>query len=397
MESGGTGPVTEARCRACGSGNLYLFHHQRGVPVNSCLLVGDETEAIRFPTGELSMAFCRTCGFIQNDSFDEKMTEYSDRYEETQAFSKRFVEFARGVATDWVDRHDLRGKRVIEIGCGKGEFLTYMADAGIGSGIGIDPGVDPARIDPGYEERLSWVPGWFDGSYGPLEADAIVCRHTLEHVAEVQEFLTLIREALGDRLDTVLLFELPDTMRVLEEAAFWDVYYEHCSYFSEGSLTRLFQQCGFEVLGVTLAYDDQYLLLEARPAGPSGPGQSAPDDLERLEKGVDHFSSTYRDVVEAWQSRLSGVAAGGGRAVIWGASSKGVSFLVSAGENVVAAVDINPNKHGMYMAGTGHQIVAPEELVEIAPELVVVMNPIYIEEITADLARLGVEAEVIAV
>ena len=44
----------------------------------------------------------------------------------------------------------------------------------------------------------------------------------------------------------MVFFELPDTERVLTEAAFWDIYYEHCSYFTPGSLARLFRRTGFE-------------------------------------------------------------------------------------------------------------------------------------------------------
>ena len=52
----------------------------------------------------------------------------------------------------------------------------------------------------------------------------------------------------------------------LREAAFWDVYYEHCSYFSTGSLARLFRAAKFDLLELGRDYGDQYLLLAARPA-----------------------------------------------------------------------------------------------------------------------------------
>lgn len=76
-----------------------------------------------------------------------------------------------------------------------------------------------------------------------------------------------------------------------------------------------------------------------------------------------------------------------------------MSFLTNLGVSdlVDAAVDINPYKTGMFMAGTGHQIIAPEALIDLHPELVVVMNPIYIEEIAAELDRLGLKAEIEAV
>lgn len=393
MEGSGRIEVTPAACRACGSSDIRVFHHQSGVPANSCLLLVDEAEALAFPTGDIDLGLCVSCGFIQNGSFDPSLAEYSERYEETQAFSPKFVEFAKELAGSWVRRHGLHGKRIVEIGCGKGEFLTYLAEAGIGSGVGIDPGVDPVRIDSPAGDRLTWVQGFFDESYGPLEADAVVCRHTLEHISDVSGFLATIRRAVTQGV--VALFELPDAARVLEEAAFWDVYYEHCSYFTEGSVARLFERCGFEVIAIDLAYDDQYLVVEARASSPRQSG--AVDDMDRIRAGVDHFAARYAASVDQWKGRLGEVARRGGTSVIWGASSKGVSFLVAAGETVAAAVDINPNKHGMFIAGTGHRIIAPDDLVALAPDLVVVMNPIYLDEIGAELRSLGVAAEVTAV
>ena len=100
--------------------------------------------------------------------------------------------------------------------------------------------------------------------------------------------MRLVRRPIGDRTDVVVFFELPDTERVLTEAAFWDIYYEHCSYFTRGSLARLFRRTGFEPHRLWKAYDDQYLLLEAGPAGSgTGPRLSEEDDLERTSRQVD--------------------------------------------------------------------------------------------------------------
>jgi hypothetical protein len=49
------------------------------------------------------------------------------------------------------------------------------------------------------------------------------------------------------------------------------------------------------------------------------------------------------------------------------------------------------------MAATGQEIVAPEFLCNYRLDLVIVMNPIYVDEIGLDLARLGVDARVRAV
>jgi SAM-dependent methyltransferase len=394
--------VTGHRCPACGSGAVRIFHTEPSVPAHSCLLLRSQEEAAAYPRGTLRLGFCEACGFITNTAFDVSLNEYSSRYEETQAFSERFTGFARELAREWVDRYDLRGRRVLEIGCGKGEFLTMMCEEGVAEGIGIDPGTNPDRVESEAGGRITWITDLYSESYGSIHADAIVCRHTLEHIHPVADFMRTVRRSIGDRLDTVVLFELPDALRVLQEVAFWDVYYEHSAYFSAGSLARLFRSTGFEVVDLRLAYDDQYLLIEARPSTDTPAGGrrfDLEDDLEEVRKAVDRFAAEYEDQLERWRGDLRRLTEVGERAVIWGAGSKGVAYLSALGldDGIQYAVDINPHKHGMFMAGTGQQIVAPEFLKDYQPELVIAMNPVYLGEIARDLRELDVPARLIAV
>lgn len=386
-------------CPACGHPELEVFFEERGIPTNSCLLLDTLDEARTFPTGDMELGFCHACGFLANIAFRE--AEYSARYEETQGFSPLFVEWGRKLAQRWVEKYNLQGRSVLEIGCGKGEFLTWMVEAGAGRGTGIDPGVHPERIHTDVDDRLTWIADFYSAKYAQLVADAVVCRHTLEHVPSVRDFMTMVRRAIGDRLETVVLFELPDVKRVLDEVAFWDIYHEHCSYFSLGSLARLFRRTGFEVLHLELDYDDQYLLIEALPsASAPAPGDPSPveDDIEMLRYGVEKYHNEVGALRESWRARLADLRARGGKAVIWGAGSKGVSFLTNLGlrDEIEYAVDINPFKAGKFMAGTGHQIVAPEFLRRYRPDLVVVMNSIYLDEIRNQLDDLGLKPDVIA-
>lgn len=380
---------------------MEVFHSAAEIPTNSCLLLSSRAEAEAFPTGRIRLGFCHVCGFISNVDFDEGMAEYSGRYEETQGFSPVFLEFARGLAKHWVDKYDLAGKAVLEVGCGKGEFLTMMVEEGAGTGIGIDPGVKADRIGSEAKDRLTWIADFYSDAYRDIEADALVCRHTLEHISPVGDFMRMIRSNIGDRTDMVVLFELPDVLRVLREVAFWDVYYEHCSYFSLGSLARLFRATGFEVLDVALAYDNQYLLIEARPSSTAQDTAPSPQEagLAELAAGVQSFASGYGRTKERWRRQVTALRSEGKGTVIWGAGSKGVAFLTQLGlhDDIEYAVDINPYKHGMFMAGTGQQIVAPEFLVEYRPDRVIVMNPVYLNEIANKLKELGLSPDLVSV
>ena len=389
-------------CPACGAGNLQIFHEQAGVPVHSCLLLSDRDEARRFPRGHIRLGFCEACGFITNTAFDASLHSYSNRYEETQGCSPRFQAFATDLATQWVDRHDLRNKLVVEIGCGKGEFLELMCQIGGNRGVGVDPSYVPGRLDPERTAGIEFIQDFYSEKYAGLGGDAIVCRHTLEHIHPVADFLRTVRKAIGDRLDTIVLFELPDVLRVLRETAFWDVYYEHCSYFSLGSLARLFRQTGFEVLDLSMAFDDQYLLLEAQPAaGPTGTLAPLPaeDDLQPLADAVRDFEPRLAARIADAQDEVMRAVKDGRRTVVWGSGSKGVAFLTTLGinEEIEYVVDINPRKQGMFMAGSGHPIVSPDFLTDYRPDLVIVMNAIYTREIGDQLGGLGLTPELVAV
>ena len=64
-------------------------------------------------------------------------------------------------------------------------------------------------------------------------------------------------------------------------------------------------------------------------------------------------------------------------------------------DQIEYVVDINLRKHGMYVAGTGQGIVAPEFLQDYHPDLVLVMNPIYRQEVQQRLESMGVKAAIV--
>jgi hypothetical protein len=210
----------------------------------------------------------------------------------------------------------------------------------------------------------------------------------------------MVRRSLGDRWDTIVFFEVPDVRRVLREFAFWDIYYEHCSYFTSGSLARLFRSCGFDVLALAKDFDDQYLLIDARPGNDSaGSISEQENDLEELARDVTSFGEKLAGAVSGWKRDLQRIRERGQRAVIWGSGSKAVAYLTTLqiGEEIEFLVDVNPFKQGMYLAGTGHKVLSPDTLRDYRPDVVIVMNPIYRDEIRRDLDRMGVSPQLITV
>lgn len=386
-------------CRACGSAAMSVFYEVANVPVNSVLLVLDREEALAFQTGAITLAVCEACGFISNITFDEALTQYTARYEATQGYSPTFNKFHRALAQELIDRYDLRGKDIIEIGCDKGDFITMLAEMGDNRGVGFDPAYVPGRHPSPAADRLTFIPDFYSEKYAGYHADFICCKMTLEHIPDVGDFVSTVRRSIGDRPDTVVFFQIPNAQYVLGEVAFWDIYYEHCSYFTKGSLARLFRRCGFDVSDLWTAYDDQYLMIEARPATGAPKDSPLPEEETPVEtmQRVDYFVKHYELRRDGWGRELARMQAEGRKVVLWGGGSKGVAFLTTLGQSVdeiAYAVDINPIKTGTFMAGTGQEIVAPAFLKEYLPDVVIIMNPVYCEEITADLKAMGLSPEI---
>ena len=250
---------------------MRLFHEIKSIPVNSVMNCLSPEDARAFPRGDLALGFCRECGFIWNTCFDPAVVRYSSACEESQGSSPTFSAFAKSLAQYLVDKYKLNGKRIVEIGCGKGEFLKYICHLGLNHGVGIDPAYVPGRnYEQEAENNVDFIQDYYSEKYSTYQGDMICCRMTLEHISDPADLIATIRRSVGGRVDTIVFFQVPDVTRILEMCAFEDIYYEHCSYFSPGSLARLFQRHGFEIIDLQTVFDDQYVLLEAKPAQREG-------------------------------------------------------------------------------------------------------------------------------
>jgi hypothetical protein len=225
-----------------------------------------------------------------------------------------------------------------------------------------------------------------------------VCRHTLEHIQDVSGFLRLLREWTGGNPARVLLFEVPDAQRVFAERAFWDVYYEHCNYFTAATLRYAFESAGFDVLRVERVYDDQYLIIEAvsRKAGAPAP---VPAGAAEASAACHEFGLEVRASIERCRRELEQLSRRAPPLVLWQGAAKTVGFLAALGgaNGIDSAVDLSPARHGKFLPGSALPVHAPERLVELRPGNIVLMNPVYLAEVTAQVRSLGLDTPVHAV
>jgi len=387
------------KCKACSSLKTTLFYKIEQVPVNSVLLIPDKFEATNISTGDVSLAFCNNCGFIFNAKFNPIVQEYSSRYDPTQGFSSTFNTFHKKLATSIIEKYNLNKKKIIEIGCGKGEFLHLLCEMGDNQGIGFDPAYTEDHDRLKVNKNIKFIRDFYSEKYAYYSADFICCKMTLEHIQDVYGFLNILRNSLDNNQDAIVFFQVPDVERILQEIAFWDIYYEHCSYFSRSSLAMLFNRAGFQVRDVWNDYGNQYLMIEAQISKAKTNPFNFNNDTDSLMKKIDAFQKNFPIKRDAWKEFIKENHKNSKKIVLWGGGSKGVAFLTTLNiiNEIEYVVDINPHRDGTYMAKTGQKIVSPIFLRKYKPDIVIIMNPIYKNEIRNDLKALGLQPEIFTV
>jgi SAM-dependent methyltransferase len=372
-------------CPVCGSSQIDDFLRRNAVPVHQNLILASWQDALQVIRGDLVFAVCHECGFVFNRAFDIGKLTYGADYDNTQSHSPYFARYMANLAEHLLREEGVTNSRIVEVGCGKGVFLKLLVDDPAYGNLGI--GFDPSYVGPESDlgGRLRFKRRFYDETCADLPADVVVCRHVIEHVPRPLELLYAVRRALGNAHAARIYFETPCVEWILHNRVIWDFFYEHCSLFTIASLRTAFEHAGFSVRNVRHIFGGQYLWLEAGLAGTSDGFSVDVRDIPRLGR---QFAVAEEQLREDWRKRIVRLAAEA-KIAVWGAGAKGTTFahLVDPENKLIdCVVDLNPNKQGKFLPGTGHPIVGVEKLATRGVRNAILMNPNYREENEALLA-----------
>jgi SAM-dependent methyltransferase len=261
------------RCPACESSDLRVFFERAAAPVLCNVLWPTVDEAKNAPAGEIRLGFCDLCGMIYNTAFDEAAIDYDQDYENSLHFSPRFQDYADELASRLIKRYELHDRTVIDIGCGKGDFLRLLAKVG-NECIGFDTSFEGDLEEKVGAGSIRVVRDFYGEAHSSLGGDLICCRHVLEHISAPTEFLRQVCRAASATAGAATYFEVPNALWTLRDMGVWDIIYEHCSYYTAPSIERLFRAAGFAPEPAYEAFGGQYLCVETR-LGDAPPAESA--------------------------------------------------------------------------------------------------------------------------
>lgn len=370
-------------CPVCGSDAVVSTVRRERLPVLQNRVFGTRAAALASPCAPFELATCGACGFSYNGLFRSDLVAYDQSYD-NEVPSPVFQRYYETMARMLIDRLDLSSGTVYDVGCGKGTFLRVLCKLAPGiRGYGIDPSCTPAA-----EDNFTLIRDVFKTEQVGADAKLVLLRHVLEHIEEPVAFLKMIGEAMP-RIP--LFVEVPSFEWILKNGAFWDFCYEHCNYFTGKALVYAMERAGFDVQKRQTSFGDQYQWAIGLPgsmagvAAPPGGGAAIEDAKIYLVNEHARMSAAGEKLAKA---KLS---------VVWGMATKGVIFAtLMEPDRIAGGVDINPNKQGHFVPGSGLEIHAPEWLRGLPEDSTIfIMNTNYANEIRQQIASLGVRAHTV--
>jgi len=371
-------------CTLCSEkvSNKTLYRKQN-VPVLNNVVYDSEKLAAECETGSISLVQCRRCGLIFNCDYDESRVTYDSSYDSSRSQSQVYCGYLDYLAGMLSERLTCES-RVIEIGCGNGDFLKKLSDL---SGCHAE-GYDASYSGPlQYGEKVFFSRDTCVRKSSDEPFSMLILRHVLEHIPNLSRFFKEISQSLPFTDGSVLLIEVPDFEWIVREKTYFDITYEHCNYFLKSTLAECASQMGFRLSRIMGGYQNQYILLEGVR---SGTNHAAEQCTLFTEKDVGaEFKHARRKLIEKLSSHRD--------ILVWGASGKGAVFLSDLPgymrKRVRCAIDISPSKQGRFLPYSAKRIVSPAFLKSIESRpTIVIMNEVYRHEIEQQIAEMGISA-----
>lgn len=348
-------------CRSCGSAKLEQILNLGEQPWgNDFIKIETNAVAATYP---LRLFFCHSCAMVQIDytvAKEKMFVEHSYMSGTTKSLKCHFETVGKSI----IEKFDMTGGRILDIGGNDGTFLEYFAERSLDvlnvesgqrqSKASLKKGIETTNCFFNFETAKK-----IKEKYGPMRL--IHGSGVLFHLEELHSAFRGIELLLED--SGVLVAEFIYLPSMIENCAYDQIYHEHLLYYSLRSFQGLLEQFGLEMFdayltsihgGSCAVYVSRKNIYEIT---------SRLEDLlfEEQQNGVDkvglykNFAVNSQKQKIILQQLISGIKSSGKKIQALGAPVKGSTIVNFCGldeRHIDCAVEINPHKFGTYIPGT---------------------------------------------
>lgn len=313
----------------------------------------------------LDVYACSACGLVQ---LAGSPVVYTNSFTSATAISPAIIAHRQKQAEEFIRRFHLRNKRILDAGCGDGHFLDLLKNAGADP-TGIEPSLASHAIASKTGRRILGGMIQRDHTIDGAPFDAFVTFHVLEHIANPDDFLQGLCQALTD--DGVGLIEVPSLERILERRGFFDFMPDHLSYYSLKTLTLQLELNGFDIEDARRDWNGEHAVAMVR--------KRKTVNFADLQSCVTQLGNDLRQFIRRHIEK-------GRRVAVWGASHQALSLLPKIDtKDISYIIDSAPYKQGHYTPLSHLPVVGPDHLASHPVDAIIIIAPRYYEEILHQL------------
>lgn len=328
---------------------------------------------------ELNIYQCPYCGLIQ--LFNEPVEYYRDVIRAV-AVSDEMREFRKDYFCNFIEKCNLKGKKVVEIGAGCGEYMEMVEKQQVDV-YGIEHSKTAVQIAKG--KGLKIFEGFVEDNSTLIPCspyDGFYIMNFLEHIPNPRQFLLGIANNLTE--NGYGLIEVPNGDFIIKNHMISEFMLDHLSYFTTGTLKLLLETSGFEVLNCQVIWHD-YIISAIVRKRKKCEISGFQKEQERLKQLVDTF-------VEKMKAKDKNIA-------IWGAGHQALAImaLTQVQSKVICVIDSASFKQNRFTPATHIPIYGPDKIEELKIGAIMVMAGSYSTEVIKIISSRfpWIEAEII--
>ncbi len=232
---------TKFYCRVCG-GEIQDILQYQNMPKAAQNFPDKNTLDQDMGVG-LNVCQCLLCGLVQ---LSNAPVSYYKEVIRAVAFSQEMKKFRAKQFNAFVKKHSLMNKRIFEVGCGRGEYLSLMNKFNI-DGYGIEYADEAVKYCVDRELKVSKL--YIESGEEKIEGgpfDAFFILNFFEHLPDPNTTLKGIYNNLNE--GGIGIVEVPNFDMMLKNNLFTEFINDHLFYFTKDTLTSTLERNGFEVL-----------------------------------------------------------------------------------------------------------------------------------------------------
>ena len=332
----------------------------------------NENELLNDKSITLKICQCRKCGLVQLDN--EVVPYYKDVIRAT-AYSSEMKRFRLKQFSSFVDRFNLKEKKVIEIGCGRGEYLELMSKF-VTQCYGIEHSTK--SVDIATKKGLNVFQGYLEDEHYIIDNspyDAFFIINFLEHIPNLNSFLEAIYNNLSN--SAVGLIEVPNFDMTIKNNLFSDFISDHLYYFTKETLRRVLELNGFEIIEIRLILCDYIISAIVK--------KREKIDLTNFIYIKNNLKNSFNKLLKQYN-----------KIAVWGAGHQSLALisLMNIKDKIEFIIDSAPFKQGLYTPATHLKIYPPDKLINSNLEAIIVITGNYNEEIIKTIKNMQIDIKI---